>query len=550
MLAEGEAEAVFKRKSESYQSNVETLQRALDAANEVLSRKEGVDARTRGNAAFLKGFFLEDLGGLDRQTQAVHAYLDFVDAYKDNADAVTRERATNALDNAQLLVAALRKQDRTNAGVVAAYERLLPTALAKPFERNQFAFLWAYHLQYTLQKPADAVAFYRLVPNTDANYDASQYFMLVALAAQLDTLKAGNTSAEPIVVEMNRLSDVVLKNSQRVQASADADQKAVWRSRVANATVIRADLQLNHLKDAKAALKTLDDFESFVEGVPGSDSLSGEALFLRVQSLMATGDSDSATKQLVTLLEKGGGRGIRLVSTMLERLERDFTDAEVAGDRVRMSTLQNNRATLTSYLLQWAEKTNDDAYRKYLYAMRVSEAETQRLAADLDPDDAKRKERFSQVRTRFESLDHKTGTKPWVRTNGSLEPGDTQYDPFVRLSLARIDFELGDFKAARDAFNALIRNQALGGPFVTVNAAGTDPVQRDNDVFWEAHYKLFASRLKLGDNPEATKLDLRGLSIRFGDTLGGRKWHDKLRELQEQVDPGWKPPATSQPAGM
>jgi hypothetical protein len=546
MISEGEAEAYRKRSTEGYAVDAKVVQRALDSADEVIARKDKdkLDARTVANAMFLRGYFLEDLGTFESKTRAVQAYLDFAAAYKES-DA---KRASDALDNAQGLIGELRTENRTDPGVVAAYERFLPLAIEPPFNRSQFTFLWAYHLQFTLQKPVEAIAFYQRLPANDPNRDAAIYFTLVAKSAQLDQVKQGDPQANVLAADIVKLSDAVGRAAQN--SSLSGDDKASWRYRAVNATLIRADAQANHLKDNKGAIATLQSFEQLVEGVPGGDDLLGEALFIRVQSLMATGQNDAATQQLVTLLERtGGGRGLRLVNSMLDRLGRDFTDAEVAGDRARMASLQDNRATLTGYLLQWFEKSADPQMKQYVYGMRVQEAETQRLAADLDPDASRRTQRMEQVRQRFEQLDNAKGTRPWASNPQQLQPGESQYDPFVRLSLARIDFELGKWKEARDGFNFLIRNQALGGPFVTVNSAGQDPQQRDNDVYWEAHYKLFRSRLSMNDPAENTKLDLRGLYIRFGDNTGGRKWKDQLAALQKEIDPEWTPPsATTLPA--
>src|SRR4029077_19587100 len=130
------------------------------------------------------------------------------------------------------------------------------------------------------------------------------------------------------------------------------------------------------LKDPQRALTLLANLEQAVQGLPNSDNLVNEAMYIRVQSYMAAGNYTEATGELVKLLNKTeGAHGAQIVYNLLEKLNADFDRAQQANDRAAMKALARNRAELSGFLVKWAQANPDARVRKYTYRYRVFDAE-------------------------------------------------------------------------------------------------------------------------------------------------------------------------------
>jgi tetratricopeptide (TPR) repeat protein len=342
------------------------IERAIAAARELIARKGkgGVDEKTVETSTLLVAFFLDKL---DRPADAAVAFLNFVQQYPKSANAKL------ALDNAQALVARLRKEAIDDPATIKAYETFLSVAIGPPFNRTEFAFEWARRLQLNA-KYADAVEFYRKVPDEDPRKLSARFYEMVALQQQLDTPSTAGIDRPRIVNEVQRLAADVGNAAKAQLAAAQNDKdKLAARSLLVRTTLLAADVARREQKDPKRTLELLADFEKQAEGLPNQADLLGSVLFARVQSHMALGQNNEATDTLVRLLKTmPGGEGATIVFNLLEKLNADLDKARAAGDVEQMKVLANNRAQLSGFLVDWARTNGDENIRKFTYRYSVS----------------------------------------------------------------------------------------------------------------------------------------------------------------------------------
>lgn len=530
VLSAAQEQVARREREPAFKPDAQALSRGLDAANELATRggQPGVDSRQVVTARFLTGAFLELL---DRRVEAATAFLDFVDATKD--DAAQRPLASAALSNAQRLFAQLGGLEAEDPRVAALYDRILPVALAPPFDQKELNYDWGVRLTQRGQVAA-AIPFLRAVPRDDRRYAASRYFLLVALAQQLDQTKPDDRAAAR--AEIQSLADEVIAGADAAQAAAPDDAaRAAIRQRAARTVILAADLARREGNDPARAVALLDGIDERLKGLPDAAGLLGEAMFIRVQADMTQGRTDRAVKGLVSLLDKsGGGQGAQIVFNMLGQLERDFSAAQAANDRPRMASLQAGRAALTPYLVKWAEGSSQPDVRASAYRYRVYDAETQRLAAEFLEDPKQRDAKRTEARQRFEQLDSDEGRKQYEASRPANGGRSVGYDPQVALGLARLAFDAGESSKARDAYARLLADRALGTAIAVVSDGGQER-QVDNDPYWESTLRYVQTALDLGEPQEPLRQLLAEQRVRWGDHAGGTAWRGLFDTLASRV---------------
>ena len=125
---------------------------------------------------------------------------------------------------------------------------MLADAVAKPFERKEFAYEYARRLQAN-GKFEDAIAMFRQVPTDDRNYAESQYYLMVAVRQQLDHVKETDPAHATLLTELNGLIDEVNKamgtklaaetNPQRKRRSS----RCAWRKPNCSAAMLRCTIR-------------------------------------------------------------------------------------------------------------------------------------------------------------------------------------------------------------------------------------------------------------------------------------------------------------------
>jgi hypothetical protein len=520
------------------------LTRALAGARELVARKgkdAGVDERTAENAALLVGFFLDKLG---QRADSAMAFIDFAKRYPQS------QNARLALDNAQAIVAQLRKEAIDDPATIKAYEAFLATAIAPPYNRTEFAFEWARRLQLN-GKYREAVELYRKVPDTDKRKLSARFYEMVALQQQLDAPGIAPSDKQRIVTDVLQLADTVKAEASKALAAAQSDQeKLSSRSLLVRTTLLAADVARREQKNPKKTLELLADFEKQAQGLPNQSDLMASVLFARVQSYMALGQNNEATRTLVSLLKAmPGGEGATIVYNLLEKLNADLDKARAAGDVEQMRVLANNRAQLSGFLVDWAKTNADPNIQKYTYRYSVFDAATKALAADLEPDPAKRKEGLQKALELYQKLQSDENVALYHATlpTDASAADRAAPDPAIELGIGLIAYDLADYAEAQKRLGQLLMDRKLGTPRQEITEDGETRVV-ENDKYWEATLKLLRSNVALAGEGQSevrtqTENYLKQLLVRWGDQVGGKKWGPEFQKLRQQLIPNFDPNA-------
>jgi hypothetical protein len=539
------------------------VERAVAAAKELIARP-GVDPDMANNAQLLLGFMLQKL---NRLPEAANAFMDYAQANANSPQYA--KKAQLAINNAEATVGTIRADEnlRETPDGIKAYERLLPLAIDAPFNHVNLAYEYAKRL-VKQNKPAEAVRYFQLVPPDDKRILFAHYYETIALKGELDTLKADDPQRSGLLVQIQDLADEVRKGAEAAMPSAPADQRESYRSMLAGTSLLAAELARADQKDPKHALELLADFESQIKGLSDENQRLTDMLLIRVQSYMALNQTDQATAELVKLLNRDPVLGGGLVYGVLTSLDDQLGRAEAAGNEPQIREIAQNRAKLTGFLVDMARNSSEPAINKLAYGYAVFDAEVQRYAATQEPDDAAKNAGLQKALDLFNKLNMPAGLDQYKADlaarqaekakEGVTPPTDSmgqpeappEYDPAVILGLARTDFDLSNWKEARDNFSRLISEKKLGPP-VRMSVQNGQEVETDNDQYWEANFKLLRANFNLND-PDAvakSKTYLKSLYVRGGDSVGGKKWHADFEKLRADVIPDFDPnnigPATA-----
>lgn len=528
---------VERMKDSSDAVDARTLERAIDAARELVRRRGmGVDGDLAEQAALLAPFFLDRL---DRDAEAAGAFLDFI---RDFPHSPQNDRI--ALDNARALVGQLVRSHPNDPAIMKLYERFLSVAVGQ-FEQFQFAFEYARLLQKS-DRFAEAAKVYQQVPADDPRLLRSKFYRMVALNQLLDAdhSKLDNTRRQQIVADIQHLATEVTQLAAAAAKTAkDEPSRQEYRSLIVKTTLLAAKLANREQANPQRALDLLDGFEQAVKGMPGELDLLAEALFVRVDSYMDLGQNAKATDALVELLKnREGGQGAQIIFGLLQKLDQDLDQARRHNDRPQMLLLARSRATLSGYLVQWAQTNPDERIRRYTYRYRVFDADTMHLAARLEEDPAARIKSLNEALAKYKNLQNTQEVEEYRRTLAGTGTDPDYPDPAVTLGMAGVYFDLGDYQSAQPLYGRLLADKKLGTEQKLV-----DGELVDNELFWEATCKLFRCNMELAKNDaryakalEETRRALRFLYIKNGSATGGKKWHAEFDALRQQLIPDFK----------
>ena len=185
---------------------------------------------------------------------------------------------------------------------------------------------------------------------------------------------------------------------------------------------------------------------------------------------------------------------------MLDKLDKDLNKAEAVHDTVGMAEIAQSEADLSGYLVDWAKNNPNAEIKSSAYRYMVFDARTKRLAGTLSTDPAKRQALLVKAMDAYKKLQSPENTTLFKATldqakiaSGDIDPN--QPDPNVRLGIALTDFELKNYKESAEILGDLLNNGKLGpATLATVDATGEQKVV-DNDIYWEATYKLYFSNV-------------------------------------------------------
>jgi tetratricopeptide (TPR) repeat protein len=527
------------------------LRRGLEAAREEAARQpsESLTPQMKDDANRLIPVLLEALGN---KIEAAQAYLKYA---IDNAN-THREFAEGALTDAGRLTFELRKTDPQDPRVAALYDQFLPVAIKPPFNKVDLAYFYGQRLAAE-RKPEEALKYFRQVAKSDRNYNSAQYLMLKATQDLINTPKLPPE-------QRTVLANDLVHQAESVRQTYGNQNDPIARERVAIATLIEAETLAGDLKKPAEALRLLTGFEEVAKGAPDEKAMVTGALLDRVNAEIALNQLHDATTTLVALLNRSGGaQGASIVRGLLDRLDQDLAKAEAARDTKTMAEIARSEADLSGFLVDWARNNANPEIKKYTYQYMVFDARTQRLAGTLANDPKEKDALLNKAMAAYKRLQQpenvalfKATLDPAKVASGDIDPNAP--DPNVLLGIGLTDFELKDYKDAAELLGNLLNVGKLGGPTIQITDPHGEEKVVDNDTYWDATYKLYASNVALAKGPDdpilaPTKQGLKNLLIRGG--IPG-KWEDKFEALRKQIIPDFdvaslsnptSQPATSQP---
>lgn len=555
LLVKAEQEAFGPKKpNESIDKAV--IQRGVDAGREIMKRRGALDGAMVSRAGRILPGLLDKL---DRQVEAAEALLDFVTTSPGD------KAAPAAMDSAQSVIGGLLKDKRMAAKpeVAKVYERFLGIAVNPPYGKREFAFDYAFRMLRG-GKPEEAMKFFRLVPDTDRNNVQARFLEMVTIIRLMEDKTKAKTLTD---AERAGMIAEVLKRAEKVKALAtaaaegakDNKDRLKFRSMAVNATLTSAGMHREQKNQAEV-LKVLEGVDEAAKGLPDEKDDIARALFYRVQAYMALGKNTEATTEMVQLMKRTEAKeAASIVMGLLNNLNMDYDKAQAAGDKARMKELAANRGELASFMIDFSRKNPGPENDKNMYLFSRFQANTYRLAAILEDDEAKKKEGLQKSLELYKKLQSDENFAIFQKINPQAK--DPLFpDVAVLLGIGQIAFDIGDYKEAQLNLGKLAYEKKLGTPEMVIEEAGTERVV-ENETYWEVLYKLMYSNAELAKANTDKKLAADTTSflmreyIKWGDKVGGKVWRDKFEDLRNQLAPGWTPttesPATpsTQPAG-
>lgn len=520
----------------------QALERGVTAADMLVNRAAhpgtgtAPDPTVAADAMLVKALVLEKLG---RNGQAANALLDYVEKN------LAAEKAAGAMAEAQKLIGDARAKNPDDPEIQQAYRRFLPMAIGPPFNQTVFAFEYGRLLQ-SQGKLNDAMAAYQKVPADDHRALLAKYFDMLTSSQSLQELKPDDPQRVALLASVQRLADEIGPDAQAAEAAATDDRaRTTARTVLVGTRLAAADLALRQQNQPQRAIDLLAGLEPQVAALPDAGARLSQMLLIRVQAYMAMGKYSQSTDELVKLAKDDQQHAGQIVFDMLQSLNDQLEKAQVAGDADRVRDAARNRSQLTGFLVDWAKKNPNERIKKYTYGYSVFDAEVQRFAAVQETDPTARAVGLQRALARFTALDTPAAFEQYkaTRTPEQLEREQPHYDPAVRLGLARVQFDLGHWDQARQAFLDLLNDRQIGAAVkyaATDSAVDAGQLQAiDNNDYWEAVYKLVVSVQKLNDPAELDKAKgyLKRQYVQWGPRVGGTKWKSEFQQLHDQLIP-------------
>jgi hypothetical protein len=518
LIAKGNAERL---KPDTVPLDEKVVNRAVAAARVLVTRREGTTPREVQDTTL----FIPML--LDRQNKpvdAANAYLDFAKAY------AVDPNAGQAVDRAVTLAYQLgHGPQKDDPEVKKLYGRTLTTAANPPWSRKELAYLYADYLR-SMDRPREAVAFYRQVPPGDKMEFPARFFELVALNAELDDIKLAPAVRQKDVADAATLVDQIRKLAPGVP------QTESNKFRLAYSTLLGASFAIQDKQPTKA-LQLLANFDAEAAGVARqSDQLLQRATFYRAQAYMADKKLKEATTEVVKLSAKSPDAAKDLATSLLDQLGKDFDRQQANGQTAEMGETAANEANLTNFMVSFCEKSTDPKIHSLTPEYQLYDAKMKLNAGNL-ASDADRTQKLNDALNAYLKIKQ-------------LRPDDTN----AAFGVGLAQFALGQWAEASATLGTLLRDGKLGGPQVpeTDKVTGEQRL-KDNSAYWEAKYKWIKSNVEqaktLPNDPTMVKVlagarqSLKDDFIAYQDSTGGDKWAPQFLELRKEVVPDFDPHA-------
>ncbi len=535
LRAKGEAETI---KPEGAAFDKSSVERGLDASREIIKRGGKENEQVVQDSRYVNGFFLQKLG---QKEESAAAFLDYVDNYKGKTE--DGDRVTTALNNAIAIVGQLYREKMGDTQVRKLYDRVLETAVEKPFERPEFLFEAARSRQATGNLDG-AIALFDKIPTTDKQHDEGRYFKMVAVRSKLDKLKSNAPERAALMTELQKLADQVTAAYDKRLADADPELAKRIRMRLSQTRLVAADVALVDQKDPKRAIELLKGFEETVKGLSTEANLISQVLLIRVKAFVQTNQVAEGVKEIQKLAVERPKEAMQIIFDLMDKLNDQVTEAEGAGRTEDVANLERTRAELTPVLVKLINESQNEELKKFSYTISLYDADQQRRAAELTKEGPQRTELLQAAVKRFEQLDSKEQLAKYMETLDPERKKKSYYDPQVKLGLARANFALGNWDASRQALALLFRDKVLGDGFVVKIGPDGTPDSVENPTYWEAVLMLMRSNVAMNEGMEGMKRWLVDLTNTWQDGIGGQRWGGEFKKLQKELG---VEPVTSKP---
>ncbi len=544
-------------KPEGQPTDKRAIELAAAAAREIVSRsgKEGVAPEDVENSLLLVAYCQLKLG---KTTEAANTFLDFVKQYPRSQNLET------AFDSAMSLTAKLQREQADARSTQEIYVRFLEVATAPPFNRKQFNLEYAQLLlrrnlaamesdyddakrQAMLAQTKKAAALCAAVGNEENRAIYAKFNEMMAIDQMID-LDSRSKEVPARIARMQALAGELNALIEKQSPGATGDQARVLKVHKVQANLLVANIT-KHIEGEgrkagmEQALALLANFEKDVEGMANADALLGEVRLIRVNFLMALGRASEALADLQKFVETAGDRGIDVIATMLDALDKDFKQALKNQDIPEATSLAGNRAQVSSFLVERVAASKNEKLRALLPQYKAFQASANlNAAALLDKNDPKRPKLLESALTVYEpiaatELPEGADAKERERVNTA------------KLNVGYIHYELGNYLKTRSALADLLAAKTLGTPR-SIQGVGAEQVVKWNDSYWGATLKLMWCDVKLVEQKapgydektlDETRTYLKRLYIQWGEP-GGPKWAPEFDKLREALLPGWTPP--------
>src|SRR5207248_3949625 len=115
-----------------------------------------------------------------------------------------------AMQNAEAEIVKAQAAGVDDARMGEVYGRFDPVAINPPYNRKALALQYALRVQKQ-EKPAEAIKYFKLVPDDDKRLLQARYFQMIATKQVLDSLKPSDPQRGAMLASIQTLADDVNK---------------------------------------------------------------------------------------------------------------------------------------------------------------------------------------------------------------------------------------------------------------------------------------------------------------------------------------------------
>ncbi len=508
-----------------------TIEKGIAAAKEILSRKAtpNFDKDAVNTAYMVLPFFAQKL---DQPKVAAGAFLDYAEVQITANTEDSKKKAEDAWSQAMnIIVGDFKAPNVSDPEISALYDRALPMGINPPLNHREFAYAWA-RRQQAMGKTAEAIKYFKLVPEDAPTAINAKYYLTFALNAQLDDPKLTPANKTKIIADIQTAAAQITKTArEQLAVVTDEKKKTAYRNMLCGTILLSSRLAMDQQHDAKAAIQLLDGFEDAVKGLQDAENLLIEAKETLIRAYTESGQNDKATDVLLQYMDKRPNEAGALVNRVLQQQNKEIDAAFAKHDVQALAVLLPRRAALTGFMAKWVKENKDPKIQAQSYKYEVFDADSKRLAATYEIDPAKKKALLVATAKVYDSL--------IAQPQGAA-------DPNVKFGAALTYYELGEFEKARALLDKLLRERQLGNPQL-VEVKNGQQVVVDNDLYWEARLKFQRANLEIAKKNSDAKLqaevtgELRLIYTKFGRTTGGAKWGPEFEKDRLALDPTINP---------